>query len=219
MWHIVGKLSTRATTFLQTSLQLKVCTRSYAPLKLRESQLWEFRNSHLGVAGQNVIWMWPPWRGIEYIIRGKVVVSPKSGAWWVLWVRGCPWLVLAPKMFQLCTNHLVLVLCKFAWVIEACKFFLIPSRSFSKPLYPFKVLWTRECAPTPYSSIVFSLDSHLSPSRSWKRIKLNLVAKSLKHWLLTKLVNENRNNWDEHLSTILFSYKIAFKVGTGHTPF
>ncbi len=24
--------------------------------------------------------------------------------------------------------------------------------------------------------------------------------------LLTKLVNENRNDWDEHLSTILFSY-------------
>ncbi len=25
----------------------------------------------------------------------------------------CMWLVLAPKMFQLCTNHLVLVLCRF----------------------------------------------------------------------------------------------------------
>jgi hypothetical protein len=25
----------------------------------------------------------------------------------------CPWLVLAPKVFQLCTNHLVLVLCRF----------------------------------------------------------------------------------------------------------
>jgi hypothetical protein len=25
---------------------------------------------------------------------------------------GCPWLVLAPKMLQLCTNHLVLVLCR-----------------------------------------------------------------------------------------------------------
>jgi hypothetical protein len=25
----------------------------------------------------------------------------------------CPWLVLAPKVLQLCTNHFVLVLCKF----------------------------------------------------------------------------------------------------------
>jgi hypothetical protein len=24
----------------------------------------------------------------------------------------CPWLVLAPKVLQLCTNHLVLVLCR-----------------------------------------------------------------------------------------------------------
>ncbi len=32
-------------------------------------------------------------------------------------------------------------------------------------------------------------------------------------------MNENQNDWDEHLSTILFSYKTVFKVGIGHTPF
>jgi hypothetical protein len=37
--------------------------------------------------------------------------------------------------------------------------------------------------------------------------------------LLTKLVNKHRMNWDKHLHTILFAYKIAFKVGTSHTPF
>ncbi len=37
--------------------------------------------------------------------------------------------------------------------------------------------------------------------------------------LLTKLMNENWNDWDEHLSTILFFYRIAFKVGTNHLPF
>jgi hypothetical protein len=30
-----------------------------------------------------------------------------------------PWLVLAPKVLQLCTNHFVLVLCKYVWVIKA----------------------------------------------------------------------------------------------------
>ncbi len=25
----------------------------------------------------------------------------------------CPWLILAPKVLQLCTNYLVLVLCKY----------------------------------------------------------------------------------------------------------
>jgi hypothetical protein len=26
--------------------------------------------------------------------------------------QSCPWLILAPKMLQLCTNHFVLVLCR-----------------------------------------------------------------------------------------------------------
>jgi hypothetical protein len=36
---------------------------------------------------------------------------------------------------------------------------------------------------------------------------------------LTKLVNENRTNWDEHMSTMLFSYKTAYKVTTRYTPY
>jgi hypothetical protein len=32
-------------------------------------------------------------------------------------------------------------------------------------------------------------------------------------------MNENKNDSDEHLSTILFSYQTAYKVGTNHTPF
>jgi hypothetical protein len=37
--------------------------------------------------------------------------------------------------------------------------------------------------------------------------------------LLTKLVNEKKTNWDEHLSTILFSYKTFYKVVTWYTPY
>jgi hypothetical protein len=58
----------------------------------------------------------------------------------------CPWLVLAPKVLQLHTNHLVLVLCRLVWVSEPCQFFLVPSRRSSMPLYPFKVLRARERA-------------------------------------------------------------------------
>jgi hypothetical protein len=36
---------------------------------------------------------------------------------------------------------------------------------------------------------------------------------------LTKLVCENRINWDEHLSTILFAYKNVYKVTIGYTPY
>jgi hypothetical protein len=37
--------------------------------------------------------------------------------------------------------------------------------------------------------------------------------------VLTKLVNENTIDWDEHLSIILFSYKIAYKVEIISTPY
>ncbi len=32
-------------------------------------------------------------------------------------------------------------------------------------------------------------------------------------------MNENWNEWDEHVYTILLIYKFAFKVRTSHTPF
>jgi hypothetical protein len=59
------------------------------------------------VPGKNAIWMWPLWRSIEYTIRVKVMVSPKSGPWWISWVRICMWLILARKMLQQCNNQLV----------------------------------------------------------------------------------------------------------------
>jgi transposase InsO family protein len=37
--------------------------------------------------------------------------------------------------------------------------------------------------------------------------------------LLTKLINENRTDWDEQLLTMLFSYKIAYKIATRYTSF
>jgi hypothetical protein len=57
----------------------------------------------------------------------------------------CMWLILAPKVLQLCTNHFVLILCRSVWVSEACQFFLIPSRSSNTPLYPSKMLQARAC--------------------------------------------------------------------------
>jgi hypothetical protein len=76
----------------------------------------------LGVPGQKTIWMWALWVATKYTRRGKGVASPKFGPWWILWVRICPWLVLTPKVFQLCTNHLVLVLCRSMWIVDVCHF-------------------------------------------------------------------------------------------------
>jgi hypothetical protein len=102
--------------------------------------------------------------------KGKLVASPKSGPWWVLYVRVVRG-VLAPKVLQLCINHFVLILCRSVWVIEACQFFLVPSWSSNTPLYPFIVLQSREW---PWLLVLppFSVwDSRLSPSRSWEHVK------------------------------------------------
>ncbi len=114
--HTVGKLSTRATTLLQTSLQSEVCTRSYAPSKLQESQLLQFRDSHLGVPRQNGHLDVVPveWRKVYY--KGEGGGFPQVWAVVSLVCPNCPRFVLTPKMLQLCTNHLVLVLCKSVWV-------------------------------------------------------------------------------------------------------
>ncbi len=112
MQHTIGNISTTATTLIKTSSQSKVCRQSYGPPKLQESQLWEFQDSHLGDPGQNAIWVLVPWPSIKYTIRGKVVASPKSGAWWILWVWVCPWFVLTPKVFKLCTKQL------FVWFVQ-----------------------------------------------------------------------------------------------------
>jgi hypothetical protein len=58
--------------------------------------------------------MWALWKGIKYTIRGKVVASPKFRSWWILWVQVCSWLVLTPKVFQLCINRLIV------WFVQVC---------------------------------------------------------------------------------------------------
>jgi hypothetical protein len=72
--------------FASTSSQLEVWTRSYDLAKSWESKSRQFRDSSLGVPGQKTIQIWVPWRGTKYTIWGKVVASPESGLWWVMWV-------------------------------------------------------------------------------------------------------------------------------------
>jgi hypothetical protein len=77
-----------------------------------------------------------------------------------------PWLVLASKVFQICTNHLVFNLCRSMWVVDACHSSWSHPEALARPSTP-KVLWAKERAPTLYSFIVFSLDSHLNSIRSF----------------------------------------------------
>jgi hypothetical protein len=93
------------------------------------------------------------------------MVSPKSRSWWILWICVCPWFVRAPKVLQLCTNQLVWFVW-FVWIIDLLVTLPSPQpRVPTRPSTP-KVLWVREHTPIHHSSVVFTLDSHLSLSRS-----------------------------------------------------
>jgi hypothetical protein len=107
----------------------------------------------LGVPGQNDIWVLVPWPGTKYPIRGRWWLPPKSGSWWVLWVRVCMWFILAPK----CSNYVLIKLwfglCISMWVIEL----LVnhPSPHPRAPTHPstLEVLQAKERAPTPPSIV------------------------------------------------------------------
>jgi hypothetical protein len=96
------------------------------------------RGSPAGVPGEKSHLDVGPVERHKVYYKGEGGDFPKSGPWWIKWVQGCPWLFLAPKVLQLCTNHFVRVLCKLVWVSEACQLLLVPSRSSNPPLYPSK---------------------------------------------------------------------------------
>jgi hypothetical protein len=63
---------------------------------------------------------------VGLVERHIVYYKGEGGGFPQVWVvvslvsPSCLWFVLAPKVLQLCNNHLVLVLCRFVWIVEAC---------------------------------------------------------------------------------------------------
>jgi hypothetical protein len=166
MRHTVEKLWTRATTFFQAASRSKVCSQSYGAPKSRESLLARFQvpgeKSHLdvGSVASHIVYYKGEGGGFPQV---RAVVSPVCPC--------CPWLVLAPKVFQLCTNHLVWVVCRPVWVSEACQLFLVLSWSSNTPYYPSKCCELRSVPWFFFFSVVFHLGPHLGPLRSWECIK------------------------------------------------
>jgi len=87
------------------------------------------KNSHLDVASVESCRIYYKGEGGGFP-QVRVVVS--------LVCPCCPWLVLTPKVLQLCTNHFVWIVCRPVWVTKACQLFLVPSWSSNPPLYPLK---------------------------------------------------------------------------------
>jgi hypothetical protein len=96
----VRKLSTRATTLLQNAPRSEVCLQSYGAPYSQKSWLTRF---HLDVGLVE---------RCKVYYKGEGGGFPQVRAMVSLMCPCCLWFVLTPKVLQLCTNHLVWVLCR-----------------------------------------------------------------------------------------------------------
>jgi hypothetical protein len=94
--------------------------------------------------------------------KGQVSAFLKSEPWWVLWVRICRWLVLAPKAVQLCTNQLVVCFCASSceWVIKLLVILHSPISELQHALLPPKC-YERGSMPRILVVPLFSFQTHI----------------------------------------------------------
>jgi hypothetical protein len=107
MRRIVGKLSTRVTTLFQIASRSEFYSQSYGAPKSRESLLVRFQDSHSGVPGEKNHLDVGSVASHRVYYKGEGGGFPKVRAVVSLVCTCCSWFVLAPRVLQLCTNHLV----------------------------------------------------------------------------------------------------------------
>ncbi len=100
-------------------------------------------------------------QGTDNIIRGKVMASPKSKPWWILWIRGSS---THQKCFNYKLTNLLFGLCMSMWIIDPLV--IRPSPHPRTPTHPStpKVLQAKEHAPTLYPFVVFTFYSWIYPN-------------------------------------------------------
>jgi hypothetical protein len=99
-------------TALNESYNFRVCSQSYGAPKSRESRLARFRDSHAGVPREKNYLDVGPVERCKVYYKGEGGGFPQVRAVVSLVCPCCPWLVLAPKVPQLCTNHFVWLVCR-----------------------------------------------------------------------------------------------------------
>jgi hypothetical protein len=110
--HIVEKLSTRSTTLLQTASRSEVCSQSYEGSKVVGVLFGAISGLPIGSPGKNSHLDVASVESCRVYYKGEGGGFPQVRAVVSLVCPCCPWLVIAPRVFQLCTNHFVWVMCR-----------------------------------------------------------------------------------------------------------
>ncbi len=108
--HAVGKLSTRATTLLETAPRSEVCSQSYGAPKSWEFRLARFRDSQTGVPGEKSHLDVGPVERCKIYYKGEGGGFPQVRAVVSFLCPCCSWLMAL--VLQLCTKHFVWVVCR-----------------------------------------------------------------------------------------------------------
>jgi hypothetical protein len=116
---------------------------------------------------------------MDYTIKGKVVVSPKFGPWWVLWIRVCLWWICAPKCSNYALTNLLFGLCRSMCVIEVLVNLPSSISELQHALLPLKC-YELGNGPNSFSFRCSPLDSRLSPSRSLGGVSSDLSVTTFK---------------------------------------
>jgi hypothetical protein len=92
--------------FFRPHLNRRSLHKIMGPQSHESPNLENFETLNLGVWNKMTFGCWRMAKQKEYY-NGEGGGFPKFRLWWILWIRVYPWLVHAPKVFQLCTNQLV----------------------------------------------------------------------------------------------------------------
>jgi len=129
------------------------------------------------------------------------VASPKSRPWWILWVHVCPWLIRAPKRFQLCINQLLFGLCRFEGIIELLVILPSPTTELQHaPLSP--KCYERGAHPNSFSFYYLHPWAH-----SW--VQQGVWGCVNHHYIKFKCVVNNKHHYIKPF-VLLFSLSLLF---------
>jgi len=96
--HTIEKLSTRNTTFFQTTFWSEVCSQGYGAPNSRKSHLARFRDSHSGIPGEKSHLDVSSVASHKVYYKGEGGGFPQVQAVVSLMCPCCPWLVLTPRV-------------------------------------------------------------------------------------------------------------------------
>ncbi len=144
------------------------------------------------------------WPSTKNNIKGKVVASPKSRPWWVVWVYVCLWLIRAPKCSSYTLTNLLFGLCRSVWIIDLLVNLPSPHPGvLARPSTP-KVLQAKEQAPTPFPSVVFTFGLTIESTKKLGGCVTNCHLLRLP--IFIQKVNDHNKNvistfWHPHIKT------------------